>query len=95
MQNQLGLKAKHLFDVANACFWFINTMEVASSLIKCGVIRNALVASGEVSSKVLHSVVKTLKEGVDIKTAKKRAGASPVRDAGGAVIWRNARVFPQ
>jgi 3-oxoacyl-(acyl-carrier-protein) synthase III len=86
IQNALGLKANHAFDMANACFGFIDAMEVASNFIKCGIVRHALVVTGEVPSRVLRSVVKTLKEGVDIKTAKNMIGALSVGDAGGAVI---------
>ncbi|MFT5179271.1 MAG: 3-oxoacyl-(acyl-carrier-protein) synthase III [Alteromonas macleodii] len=86
IQNALGLSANHAFDLANACFGFIDAMEVASNFIKCGIVRHALVVTGEVPSKVLRSVVKTLKEGVDIKTAKNMIGALSVGDAGGAVI---------
>jgi 3-oxoacyl-[acyl-carrier-protein] synthase-3 len=86
IQHALGLHANHAFDMANACFGFIDAMEVASNFIKCGIVRYALVVTGEVPSKVLRSVVDTLKEGVEIKTAKNMIGALSVGDAGGAVV---------
>ena len=86
IQHELGLHANHAFDIANACFGFIDAMEIASNFIKCGIVRYALVVTGEVPSKVLRSVVSTLKGGVDIKTAKNMIGALSVGDAGGAVI---------
>ena len=86
IQHALGLKAHHAFDMANACFGFIDAMEVASSFIKCGIVRHALVVTGEVPSKVLRAAVDVLKGGVDIKTAKNIIGALSVGDAGGAVV---------
>jgi len=86
IQNALGLNANHVFDVANACFGFIDAMEIASSFIKCGIARYALVVTGEVPSRVLRAAVKSLKSGVDIKTARNIIGALSVGDAGGAAI---------
>ena len=86
IQNALGLNANHAFDMANACFGFIDAMEVASNFIKCGVVKYALIVTGEVPSRILRSAVEKLKEGVDIKTAKNIIGALSVGDAGGAII---------
>jgi len=86
IQNALGLHANHAFDMANACFGFIDAMEVASNFIKCGIVRNALICTGEVPTKVLKAAVDALKRGVDIKTARNIIGALSVGDAGGAVV---------
>ena len=86
IQNALGLNASRAFDMANACFGFIDGMEVATNFIKCGIVRHALVVTGEIPSKVLRAAVRTLKAGVDIKTARNIVGALSVGDAGGAVI---------
>ena len=86
IQNALGLSANHAFDLANACFGFIDAMEVASNYIKCGIVKAALVVTGEVPSRVMHAAVKKLKSGVDIGTARKIIGALSVGDAGGAVV---------
>ena len=72
--------------MANACFGFIDAMQVASSYIRCGITRYALIVTGEVPSKVLRAAVDVLKEGVDIKTARQIIGALSVGDAGGAVV---------
>lgn len=93
IQNALGLNANHVFDMANACFGFIDAMEVASNFIKCGAVRYALIVTGEVPSKVLRAAVETLKSGVDIKTAKNIIGALSVGDAGGAVILGSSDVY--
>lgn len=93
IQNALGLKANHVFDMANACFGFIDAMEVASNFIKCGIVRKALITTGEVPTKVLRAAVDTLKGGVDIKTAKNIIGALSVGDAGGAVVISASEVY--
>ena len=86
IQDKLGLNARHAFDIANACFGFIDAMEIATNYIRCGIVKNALVVTGEVPSKVMNAAISALKKGVDIKTARNVIGALSVGDAGGAVI---------
>ena len=86
IQDRLGLKANHAFDVANACFGFIDGMNIASRFIESKNAKYALVVTGEVPTKLLRSSSEKLKAGVDIKMAKKIIGALSVGDAGGAVI---------
>jgi len=86
IQDALGLSARYAFDIANACFGFIDAMQVADSYIRSGVARYALVVTGEVPTRVLRAAVDMLKRGVDIKTARSIIGALSVGDAGGAVI---------
>lgn len=86
IQDALGLKAKHTFDIANACFGFVNGMELAANYIKVGEVKHALVVTGETPTKVMRSVVEELKSGVSIQTFRKKLGALSVGDAGGAVI---------
>ncbi|NNC99049.1 MAG: ketoacyl-ACP synthase III [Gammaproteobacteria bacterium] len=86
VQNALGLKADNVFDVANACLGFVDGVKIASKYITSGVVEYALVATGEVSTRVLRSFVSQLKAGVDIETANKLIGGLSVGDAGGAVI---------
>jgi len=86
IQDKLGINARYAFDIANACFGFIDAMQVATNYIACGIIRHALIVTGEVPTKVMHAMMDTLKKGVDIKTAKNIIGALSVGDAGGAVI---------
>ncbi len=93
IQNALGLNADHAFDVANACFGFIDAMQIASNFIKCGVVKYALIVTGEVPSKVLRAAVSSLKSGVDIKTARNIIGALSVGDAGGAAIISATDVY--
>lgn len=86
IQNSLGLKARYAFDIANACFGFIDAMQVADCYIANGIARYALVVTGEIPTRVLRAAVDVLKKGVDIKTARSIIGALSVGDAGGAVI---------
>ena len=86
IQHALGLSAKYAFDIANACFGFIDAMHIADSYIRAGVANYALIVTGEIPSRVLRAAVDVLKRGVDNKTAKEIIGALSVGDAGGAVI---------
>ena len=86
IQNKLGLNARYAFDIANACFGFVDAMQIATNYIKCGIIRHALIVTGEVPTKVMSAAIDRLKSGVDIKTARNIIGALSVGDAGGAVI---------
>ena len=86
IQDKLGLNARHAFDMANACFGFIDSMQIATNYIRCGIVKYALIVTGEVPSKVMRAAIGSLKQGVDIKTARNMIGALSVGDAGGAVI---------
>lgn len=86
IQNKLGINARYAFDVANACFGFVEAMQIATMYIECGIVKYALITTGEVPSKVAREAVSVLKKGVDIETARNIIGALSVGDAGGAVI---------
>ena len=86
IQNALGLNAKHVFDISNACYGFVDGIEIASNFIKSGAIEYALIVTGEVPTKILRTVTKILKNGVNIKEARNLIGGLSVGDAGGAVI---------
>jgi len=86
IQNALGLQANITFDVANACLGFIDGMRIATNFIESGTIKYALVVTGEVSTRVLRSFVKQLKQGVTRAQAYKLVGGLSVGDAGGAVV---------
>lgn len=93
IQHALGLNAHHAFDMANACFGFIDAMEVANNFVKCGIVKHALVCTGEVPSRVMRAAIESLKKGVDIKTAKNIIGALSVGDAGGAAVISHTDVY--
>ncbi len=50
VQEKLGAKQAHVFDVKNACNSFLNGLDVAESLISAGRAKNALIAVGETLS---------------------------------------------
>ena len=90
IQNKLGLNARYAFDIANACFGFVDAMQIATNYISCGIVKHALVVTGEVPTRVMNAAISRLKQGVDIKTARNIIGALSVGDAGGAVILGSA-----
>ena len=86
IQDQIGLNAKYVFDVSNACYGFIDSMKIASNFIFNGDIEYALICTGEIPGKILKAATNFLKDGTDIRTARKVLGALSVGDAGGAAI---------
>lgn len=95
IQDQLGLKAEHVFDVANACYGFMDGVCIASNFIRSKLVRYALIVTGEVPTRVLRSFVRQLKAGVDLPTAKKMIGGLSVGDAGGAVVLGASEIGEQ
>jgi len=53
IQEKLGATGAHVFDVKNACNSFINSMDIADSLISTGKAKTVLIAAGEVASKYI------------------------------------------
>ena len=90
IQNALGLKAHHVFDIANACFGFVDGIKLANAMIATEMINNALVVTGEVSTKVLRAVVEMMKSGVPKAQVQSMLGALTVGDAGGALLLGRA-----
>lgn len=82
----LGINAKYAFDTSNACYGFVNGMEIACSFIETRRARAALVVTGEIPCRVLEAAVKRLKSGLGLRQARQIIGALSVGDAGGAVI---------
>lgn len=90
VQNALGLKARKVFDVANACYGFVDGLETAAAYLASGLCKYALVVTGEVSYKISRDISSQLKKGVTVSRAKEIIGALSVGDAGGAVILGNS-----
>jgi len=86
VQRALGLNAGHVFDVANACFGFVEGLKLASSLVESETIKYGLVVTGEVTTKMSRAVMQRLKKGISIDAAKHLWGMLSVGDAGGAII---------
>ena len=86
IKKSLNIDAPYAFDVANACFGFVDALQIADSYIGSRIAKAALIVTGEIPTRVLLAAVDMLKRGVDIKTAKNIVGALSVGDAGGAVV---------
>ena len=43
IQDKLGLNARYALDIANACFGFVNAMEIATNYISCGIVKLSLI----------------------------------------------------
>ena len=86
IQKALGLNARYAFDVSNACFGFIDAMQIADCYVGSRMAKAALIVTGEIPTRVLRAAIDVLKEGIDIKTARSIIGALSVGDAGGAVV---------
>ena len=86
IQNTLGLKAQHVFDVANACCGFFDGLKIASNLIESGAVKYALIVTGEITTKMSRLLIQQLKKGVSPEEAKHMWGMLSVGDAGGAVV---------
>jgi len=86
IQNALGLKADHVFDIANACYGFVDGLKLASTLIESGMISHGLVVTGEVSTRIMLNALEKLKKGMPLKQAKFLWGGLSIGDAGGAII---------
>ena len=86
IKKSLNIDAPYAFDVANACFGFVDALQIADSYIGSRIARGALIVTGEVPTRVLLAAMDMLKQGVDTKTARNIIGALSVGDAGGAVI---------
>jgi len=52
-----------IFDLSNACLGFLNAMVVAGGMIESGLIRKALIVSGENGGPLLEKTISTLLEG--------------------------------
>ena len=86
VQNALGLKADHAFDIANACIGFVDGIEIASKFVTSGTVKYALVVTGEVPTKLSRSFLQKVKNGITKEEFDKRIGALSVGDAGGAML---------
>ena len=60
----LGLpRHTQIFDLSNACLGFLNAMVTAGAMIESGLIRTALIVSGENGRPLLEETIRTLLEG--------------------------------
>lgn len=86
IQHALGLKANYVFDISNACFGFLDGLRITSTYITSGLIKQALIVTGEVSSALLWEFTHQLKKGMSLEDTRLRIGALTVGDTGGAML---------
>lgn len=80
VQEKLGARNAHCFDIKNACNAFMNGIDLADSLIKAGKARCVLVTSGEVLSRLLKFNCRTRED------VERRSTSYSAADGGGAFV---------
>lgn len=80
LQDRLGARRAHAFDVKNACNSWLNAVDLADSLIASGKAGCVLVATGEVSSFYIDLDIP------DYRTLLQRLSALTLGDAGAAAV---------
>lgn len=86
VQRELGCINATCMDISNACHGFSNGMSVGDAMIATGATENVLVVTGEVPSRLVHDVVKDIKETPTLDNFHSKVGGFTTGDAGGAVI---------
>lgn len=85
----LGLSKKAMiFDLSNACLGVINAMVVAGQMIESGMIKNALIVSGENGGPLLENTIHELlnNPGIDRKNVKKYIANLTIGSAATAIM---------
>jgi 3-oxoacyl-[acyl-carrier-protein] synthase-3 len=80
VQEKLNAKNAQVFDVKNACNAFINSVDIADSMISSEKAKTVLVTTGEVGSKYIDYNIKK-REDLDLK-----ASGLTIGDGGAAVM---------
>ena len=86
VQRKLGTKAKHVFDVSNACFGFFDGIELAEMFIATKRARYVLVVTGETYGNLQNALIRKMQSGINAEDVKKILGFFSVGDAGGAML---------
>lgn len=81
LREELGLVNAVCFDINNACAGMFTGVEVAESFLKTGLIRNALVFSGEYITHITETAQREITGAMDPRLACLTVG-----DAGAAVV---------
>lgn len=81
LQHHFGMSNALAFDVCNACAGLFTCMYIAESFLKTGLIRRALVVSGEYISHLILTAQKEIESFMDSRMACLTVG-----DAGAALI---------
>lgn len=85
-----------IYDLSNACLGVINAMVVAGSMIEQGIIKNALIVSGENSGPLLESTINELLNNPEItrKSIKKYMANLTIGSAATALIISRKDLHP-
>ncbi|MEB3020582.1 non-ribosomal peptide synthetase [[Mycobacterium] crassicus] len=81
LRDQLGLTNAVCFDINNACAGMFTGVSVAQDFLKTGLVRNALVVSGEYISHITETAQQEIESAMDPRLACLTVG-----DAGAAVV---------
>ncbi|BBY34133.1 non-ribosomal peptide synthetase [Mycolicibacter minnesotensis] len=80
-RDQLGLTGAVCFDINNACAGMFTGVSVAQDFLKTGLVRNALVVSGEYISHITETAQQEIESAMDPRLACLTVG-----DAGAAAV---------
>ncbi|BBZ25589.1 non-ribosomal peptide synthetase [Mycolicibacter hiberniae] len=81
LRDQLGLANAVCFDINNACAGMFTGVSVAQDFLKTGLVRNALIVSGEYISHITETAQQEIEGAMDPRLACLTVG-----DAGAAVV---------
>lgn len=81
LRDQLGLTNAVCFDINNACAGMFTGVSVAQDFLKTGLVRNALVVSGEYISHITETAQQEIESAMDPRLACLTVG-----DAGAAAV---------
>lgn len=93
----LGLsRSAMIFDLSNACLGVINAMVVAAQMIESGMIKNALIVSGENGGPLLENTVHELlsNPSIDRKNIKKYIANLTIGSAATAIVLTHKSLAP-
>ncbi len=76
------------FDLSNACLGFLNAMDLAAKQIEAGIIKTALIVTGENSGPLIEETIKKLNTDTSLtrKTVKKYIANLTIGSAGVAFL---------
>lgn len=103
VQERLGARRAHVFDVKNACNSWVNALDVMDSLVAAGKVKCGLVASGEFASYYIDKDINSADElqskisGLTLGDAGAAAIVAPATDERGilsSVFHSDGRQWP-
>jgi 3-oxoacyl-[acyl-carrier-protein] synthase III len=98
IHNNLKLKPECMsFDLSNACLGFLNGIIVAANMIETGMIKTALIVSGENSGPLLEKTIEKLNTDLTLtrKSIKKFIANLTIGSAGVAFMITHSDLAPE